>query len=220
MPQAAAANGWQQLVRRLAGQHKFELASRFFQCLEQAVGGDMVHTLGRVNQHHFAASPGAAALAELDGLAQRLGLDFFAGLAFGTLQIGLRTLRQGPAKSQHYRLGHQHTQVGMGAHVQRVATLAVAAGAVGAGLITQPSRRQTQRQFILAQPGWPSQKPGMAALRQQLRGLSPDPGRRRGAQVSHPRCCTARRSACQTCSRGRLASILVKRAGSAAWRWP
>ena len=216
MPQAAAANGWQQLVRRLTRQHKLELASRFFQCLEQAVGGDMVHALGRVNQHHFAAASGAAALAELDGLAQ----DFFAGLAFGTLQIGLRTLRQGPAKSQQHCLGHQNTQVGMGAHVQRVATLAVAAGAVGAGLITQPSRRQTQRQFILAQPGWPSQKPGMAALRQQLRGLSPDPGRRSGAQVSHPRWCTASRSACQTCSRGRLASILVKRAGSAACRWP
>ena len=233
--QATAADGGQQLVGRLAGQHEAGIARRLLQRLEQRIGRDGVHLLGRVDQHGLAAPARAGALAELHGVAHGLDTDFLAGLALLVVDVGLGLLGQRPAQRHHLHLGHEHAQVGMGAHVDGVAAAAVAAGPLGRRRLAQPGAHQRQRQRVLAQAGRPLQQPGVAALGQQARALPGDPGGVglgrlwQGLAHAAPACpptmmaSQPRRTmtcviCCQTACRLALESMRAKRWGAAAAR--
>ena len=165
--QAAAANGRQQLVRGFAGQYKLHVARGLFKRLEQRVRGDVVHALGRKNQDRLASPPRTGALRKLHRIAHGFNADFLAGLAFFIVNLALRLFTEWPAKAQHNGLRHQHAQVGMGAHIDRVAAAADATRALPGCCVAQPGARHLQRQTVLPQPGRPGQQPRVAALRQQ-----------------------------------------------------
>ena len=161
----------------------------------------MVHALSGVHQHHFAATSGAGSLTELNGVAHGLSLNLLAGLALGAIQFGLDLLAQRPGQCQHQGLGHQNTQVGVGAYRHSMATATLATSALPAGPLTQPGAGQGQGQVILTQTRRSSQKPGVPALGEQLAGLCRYPGWHR-AHGNQPRACTACCTASQTASRG------------------
>ena len=243
--QAAAADGGQQQVGRVAGQHEAGVARWLFQRLEQGVGGDRVHALGRVDQQRLAAPASAGALGKLDGLAHGVHPDVAAGLAFFVVDVGLRLLGQGPAAREHFGLGHQHHQVGVGMHIDGVAAGALAARALRRGCIraaagpsqggerplggqrttrsgerggiTQPCAHQAQGQIELAQARRPLQQPGVAALGQQRLQLARDPGGW-GRAHTYPLVCTTACTACATAARGWSASMRAKRGASACAR--
>lgn len=231
VPQATAADGGQQLVRSLAGQHKTHVARRFFQRLEQRVGRDMVHLLGRVDQHGLAFAACRCALRKLHRIAHGFDADLSAGLALFVVDIGLGLFRQRPAQRHHLHLGHQHAQVGMGAYIDGVAAAAVAAGALLRWCIAQPCADQLQPQGVLPQARRPLQQPRMAALGQQAGALCGDPGRQRHGGFAHcgPPCVATMMasqplrtntlvSCCHTRWRSCAASRRAKRWGAAAAR--
>jgi hypothetical protein len=164
-------------MRSLGGQHKAHIARRLFQGLEQSVGRHVVHALGREDQDRLAAPSGIGALRKLHRIAHGFDPDFFAGFAFFVVNVGLRLFRQRPAQFHHLGFGHQHGQIGMGAHRNRMAAGAIAASTLLTGLFAKPGRGQCQGQLVLAQARWPLQKPGVAALSQQIAGLASDPRR-------------------------------------------
>jgi len=146
--------------------------------------------------------------------------DELAGLALLVVDLFLRALIQRPAQLHRQGLGHEHTQVGMGAHVDGVATAAHAAGALRRRLFAQPGARQRQRQFVLAQAGRTGQQQRVAALRQQAGQLALQPGgERRGLAhgwapgATQPRAAQAARTACHTASTGWSAGMRAKRPG-------
>ena len=167
MTQATAADGWQQLVCGLGGQDKFDRTRRFFKRFKQRVGRDAVHALGREDQHHLGRAARAGELGERHHLARGIDLDFFAGLAFFTVEFVLGFLVEWPAELQRQNFWHQHSQIGVCVDVNRMATAAHAASALRAWVVAQPGFDQCLCQFKLAQPGRASQQPGVAALCQQ-----------------------------------------------------
>ena len=225
MAQASAANGRQQLVRRLGGQHKAHLPRWLFQRFEQGVGGDRVHLLCRVDQHHLAAPARAGALGKFDGIAHGVDADLAAGLALFVIDIGLGLFAQRPGQLQQGGFRHQHTQISMGAHRNRVAAAADTACTYRRGRFTQPGLGQLQGQAVLAQTRWAVQQPGVALLGQQLADLGGNPGRccAGGFRLRHgnnPLLRTAANTSAQTCSCVWSALMRAKRALSAAQRWP
>lgn len=124
----------------------------------------------------------------------------------------------------------------MGSNLDRVATAAMAAGALLAWCLAQPGLRQRLCQRVLPQSGRPVQQPGMTALAQQYRSLLRQPGRqqcqasflydRQGPapvraatmMASQPRRTITLVICCQTLWRCCAASMRTKRCGAWAAR--
>ena len=177
MGQTAAADGGQQLVRRFRCQHKAHIARRLLQRLEQGIGRDRIHLLGRVDQHRLAAPSRRSALRELHGIAHGIDANFLAGLALLVVNFRLRLFTQRPAARHHVHLGHQHKEVSMGMHIDAVTACAMTTrSAIGTRLLAQPSTHQRHAQFKLPHAGWSLQQPCMTALRQQTLALLCQPG--------------------------------------------
>ena len=216
--QTAAANGRQELFSRLRGQDKLHFAGRLFERLEQGVGGDVVHALGRKNQHHLGVATGACELREGNGFTRGIDLDFLAGLALFGVQVFLGFLVQRPAQGQRQRLGHQHAQIGVGVNVHRVAAAALAASALRGGRFTQPGAGQRQRQIKLPQTRRTAEQPGVAALGEQTFQLRLQPGGQRSAHVSQPLATNTACTSCHTAAWVWAALMRANRAGSPCWR--
>jgi hypothetical protein len=178
--QAAAADGGQQLVRGLAGQHKAHVARRLLQRLEQRIGRDMVHAA----RPDTPAPPCRAHARWCAGQTRRRrawprrGSRGWACASCRRSRPGLSPTGASPAPASG--LGHQHAQVGMGAHVDGVATGALAASALRAWVHRTARRAPAPAPAYWPRPGGPLQQPGVAALCQQLArcAQSRGPGRR------------------------------------------
>jgi hypothetical protein len=117
------------LVGGGAGQDEAGMASGLFQGFQQGVGGDGVHPLGRVNQHHLAVGSSARGLGEAQQVAHGFHANLFAGFAFLVVNVFLRFFRQRPVQGQHVGFGHQHAQIGVGTDLDAMTAGADAASA-------------------------------------------------------------------------------------------
>ncbi len=167
------------------GQNKTHVPRWLFQRFEQGIGRDGVHLLGRVDQHRLAAPTATGALGEFHGITHGIHANFFAGLAFFIVDLGLGLLTQRPATLQHVDLGHQHTQIRMGMHINAVAAGAVAASALLRGLLAQPRTHHGHAQLKLPHARRALQQPRMPALGQQGLALLRKPRGQQACRRAH-----------------------------------
>ena len=154
-------------MRCITGQDKTHVAGRFFQGLEQRIGCDVIHAFRWVNQDGLATPTPTRTLRKLHRITHGLDPDFPARLALLVIDLGLGLLGERPAQFQHQRLRHQHTQVGMGSNLDRMATLALSAGALRATVFTQPGAHQLEAKPVLPHARRAVQQKGVAALLEQ-----------------------------------------------------
>ena len=192
----------------------------------------MVHLLCGIHQHRLALALPCGALRKLHRITHGINTDLAAGFAFFVVDVSLGFFTQRPAQCQHVGLRHQHTQVGVGAHADGVATAThTTSTLLRRRVFTQPSLHHGQPQRVLAQTRRALQQPCVAALGQQGAKLAADPRRERGVVglvhharpaavggFSKPRWTQVAHTCCQTWSRVWAASMWAKRAGDAAAR--
>ena len=80
------------------GQNKLNITWRLFQGLEQGIGGDVVHALGRKYQDGFTSATCICTLRKFNGISHGLDANFFAGFACLVVDFRLGFFAQWPAQ--------------------------------------------------------------------------------------------------------------------------
>ncbi len=163
--QAAAEDGRQQLLRLVRNQQKQQLASRFFQGLEQRVGRIVVHRFGRMDDHHAIAATMSGQIGEAGQVAYLVHRDlarrFFAAGFFLTVF----------GRSQCVRL--DEAKIGVTVLFEPVTGSTFLTGhSIGMRLFAQQRLRKIHGQIELAYPLRPLQQQRMRQSgAQPLQGL-------------------------------------------------
>ncbi len=103
---SASGSAWQRLrivgssaSRRRARQDEARRAGRLLERLQQRIGGDRIHPLGRMDDHHLGAAACAGALRKADRGAHRVDLDLLARLGLARL-VGVARRRRQPSRAR------------------------------------------------------------------------------------------------------------------------